>query len=359
MRETPRSRQVANGSEPARTQPRHGRALAHTTGASGSGTPHRSDGRPPHTPRGARCAERDGLPGTSPLVPRRPSFLRSLLRRPPSRQTRPRPHSAAATWAVIALCALLFALVTWQVGTHGPLWSLDERIGRALGRPKSPSAVAELCADLGNLPVAAGVLAAATGYAVWRARRAGARARSAGTWLPPLSAWLAMGAAAALVVPLKHALARPGPSGPLIGYSGYYPSGHTATAVVAYGTAAVLVAGAAARRQHARSGPPPARREAQREAHREARQQARPQARHQAPRRSRWLPATAAVLLNLAVAAGLVRRGYHWPLDVLGSWLLCVPLVLAVARVSVAVSRRPGRAGPRPRASTAPGAPGR
>ncbi|MFE7628266.1 phosphoesterase, partial [Streptomyces sp. NPDC057509] len=29
------------------------------------------------------------------------------------------------------------------------------------------------------------------------------------------------------------------------------------------------------------------------------------------------------VLLTAATGIGLVLRGYHWPLDVLGSWFLC------------------------------------
>ena len=41
-----------------------------------------------------------------------------------------------------------------------------------------------------------------------------------------------MAAVPALVVPLKELIARPGP---LTGAAGYYPSGHTATAAVAYG----------------------------------------------------------------------------------------------------------------------------
>ncbi|MFE7338610.1 phosphoesterase, partial [Streptomyces fimicarius] len=48
MRETPRPRETAADSGPGLPQRRPGRAFAHT-GASGSGTPHRSDGRPPHT----------------------------------------------------------------------------------------------------------------------------------------------------------------------------------------------------------------------------------------------------------------------------------------------------------------------
>ncbi|WP_246096840.1 phosphatase PAP2 family protein [Streptomyces botrytidirepellens] len=48
--------------------------------------------------------------------------------------------------------------------------------------------------------------------------------------------------------------------------------------------------------------------------------------------RPRWWLIGAVVLLNLAVGAGLVRRAYHWPLDVVGSWCLCGCLLWAVLR---------------------------
>ncbi len=37
--------------------------------------------------------------------------------------------------------------------------------------------------------------------------------------------------------------------------------------------------------------------------------------------------------LNLGVAFGLVRRGYHWPLDVAASWCLCAVLLLFSLRL--------------------------
>ncbi len=49
-----------------------------------------------------------------------------------------------------------------------------------------------------------------------------------------------MAAVPAIVVPLKELVARSGP--PVMGPgTGYYPSGHTATAVVAYGAATLLL----------------------------------------------------------------------------------------------------------------------
>lgn len=153
----------------------------------------------------------------------------------------------------------------------GPLARLDERASRALAG-RGPTPLTEFLADLGNTQVAVPVLAVAMAYAVWRGRRAQA-----------LYAGLAMALVPALVVPLKLLIDRPGPLTP---ETGYYPSGHTATAMVAYCGAALLV--------HRRLVP-------------------------------------LAALLTVATGTGLVLRGYHWPLDVLGSGCLCLLLVLLLA----------------------------
>ncbi|OKK07013.1 phosphoesterase [Streptomyces sp. CB03234] len=167
----------------------------------------------------------------------------------------------------------LFGVITWQVAAHGPLARLDERASRALVG-HGPAPLTELLADLGNMQVALPVLAAALAYAVWRGRRAEA-----------LCAGLAMALVPAVVVPLKLLVDR---VGPLTSETGYYPSGHTATALVAYCGAALLV-------------------------HR------------------RLLPV--AVLLTVATGIGLVLRGYHWPLDVLASGCLFATLLPAARRL--------------------------
>ncbi|MFI1015701.1 phosphatase PAP2 family protein [Streptomyces sp. NPDC020965] len=202
---------------------------------------------------------------------------------------------------------VLFALITWQVAADGPARSVDERIERAIVG-LGPEPLTEFLADLGNLAVALPVLTAALAYALWRDRTArrrsgghedGGRAdggspRTGGTRrrrYEALGIVLVMVALPAFVVPLKALIDRPGPladgSG-IGGTGGYYPSGHAATAMVAYCGAALLLA---------------------------------------PYQRRRWaMPA--AWVLTLATGIGLVLRGYHWPLDVLGSWCLCGALLL-------------------------------
>ncbi|WP_063728355.1 phosphatase PAP2 family protein [Streptomyces sp. RTd22] len=192
----------------------------------------------------------------------------------------------------------VFALCAWQVAAHGPLRTFDERLGRAIAGSPFPSPAAEFSADLGNTAVALPVLGVALACTAWRTRGAVRR-----WWPGPLAAALAMAAVPALVAPLKALLDRPGPPGPLAGETGFFPSGHAATAAVAYGAAAVLLLPLVRARLRG------------------------------------WLIG-AVVLLNLAVGVGLVRRAYHWPLDVVGSWCLCGCLLWAVLRVRERSGRR-------------------
>ncbi len=208
------------------------------------------------------------------------------------------PGSAAL---LLALPALLFALITWQVVADGPLVRLDERLSRVLVNPDRCS---ELLADLGNVQVAVPVLAVALGYVALRNRRAGVDR----WWLPVAAGALLMALVPALVVPLKELTGRPGtpvvPPG-----TGYYPSGHTATAVVAYGCATLLLL---------------------------------PWLRTALARRTL---VTLCVALVLGASYGLVRRGYHWPLDVVGSWSLCSVLLTSLW-LSVRAVTPPGRSQP-------------
>ncbi|WP_298552061.1 phosphatase PAP2 family protein [Streptomyces luteogriseus] len=202
---------------------------------------------------------------------------------------------------LLALPALLFALITWQVVADGPLVRLDERLSRVLVNPDRCS---ELLADLGNIQVAVPLLAVALGYVAVRHRRAGVDR----WWLPVAAGALLMALVPALVVPLKALMARPSTPAEPPG-TGYYPSGHTATAVVAYGSATLLLL---------------------------------PWLRTALARRTLI---TLCVALVLGASYGLVRRGYHWPLDVVGSWCLCTVL-LASLWLSVRAVATPGGSQP-------------
>ncbi|MFG2134296.1 phosphatase PAP2 family protein [Streptomyces sp. NPDC048751] len=202
---------------------------------------------------------------------------------------------------LLGLPALLFALITWQVLADGPLLRADAQVSRAL---LHPDGLSEFLSDLGAIAVALPVLAVAIGYTAWRGR-------STGTdrwWLPPVAAAVLMALVPALVVPLKDWTARHGTSAVPPGI-GYYPSGHTATAAVAYGCATLLLL------PWLRSAP------------------------------VRRALVVACVALVLGVSFGLVRRGYHWPLDVVGSWCLCAVL-LGALRLLLTARARPRRLAP-------------
>ncbi|GHG39823.1 phosphatase PAP2 family protein [Streptomyces albogriseolus] len=185
---------------------------------------------------------------------------------------------------------LLFLLITWQVLADGPLLDLDARLSDALVRPDRAS---ELLSDLGNVEVAVPVLALALAVTAWRLRARGVDR----WWLPPAAGAAAMLLVPVLVAPLKAWTDRPGtPAVPPA--TGYFPSGHTATAVVAYGAATLLLLRL--------PGSPAVR---------------------------RGLVALCALLI-LGASYGLVRRGYHWPLDVAASWCLGAVLLAGVVLVS-------------------------
>lgn len=207
--------------------------------------------------------------------------------------------------------AVLFALLTWQVMAHGPLLRLDSRLSRALVRPDRFS---EILSDLGNIQIAVPVLVLVIGYVLWRGRAAGVPR----WWLPPLAAAVLMALVPAIVVPLKDWTARPGT--PVVPPAvGYFPSGHTATAAVAYGSATLLLL---------------------------------PWLRSTAARRS--LVGGCAALV-LGVSYGLVRHGYHWPSDVVASWCLCTVLLTTLSLVISRSTRR--RSSGTPSSSSGPSSP--
>lgn len=226
-----------------------------------------------------------------------------------------RPPAAQRPVSVLlllpGLAAALFALITWQVVAGGPLLRADEQFSRALLHPDRFSAG---LSDLGNVEVAVPVLVAALAWSAWRGRAAGAGL----WWLPPLAAAVLMALVPAVVVPLKEWTARAGT--PVVPPGvGYFPSGHTATAATAYGSATLLLL---------------------------------PWLRSPAARRA--LVGLCAALV-LGVSFGLVRRGWHWPLDVVASW--CLSTVL-LTTLSLVLSRSRRRSSSRtPSSRTGPSSP--
>ncbi|GHD95163.1 phosphatase PAP2 family protein [Streptomyces naganishii] len=195
-------------------------------------------------------------------------------------QARP---AGPARWApfvsfLIGLPAVLFALITWQVVDRGPLLGVDRDVSHALLHPDRAS---ELLADLGNVGVAVPALAVVLAYAALRGRATGVDR----WWAPPLAAAALMVVLPALVVPLKEWTGRHGTTAVPPGV-GFFPSGHTATAMIAYGSGTLVLL--------------PLLRTAL----------------------ARLAVVAVCCALVLAVSFGLVRRGYHWPLDVAASWCL-------------------------------------
>ncbi|MEV4615594.1 phosphatase PAP2 family protein [Kitasatospora sp. NPDC049258] len=207
----------------------------------------------------------------------------------------PAPIAAAVLLAVLAV-------VSWQVAAEGPLLGLDRSARRAtyeFRHQLHSTAVNHLGAALsdlgGNVPAfPLLLLGGAFAALLWR------RADTPRWWLPLPVAVLAGVLVPALVVPGKAYFARPGPFGvPLSADQlGWYPSGHTATSTIAYGTVALLVGRALAVRA-----------------------------------RRRLYAATA--LLCAGVGWGLMWSDYHWLLDVLASWCLGGLVLLALARWAV------------------------
>ncbi|WP_344444998.1 phosphatase PAP2 family protein [Kitasatospora nipponensis] len=206
---------------------------------------------------------------------------------------------AASSVAVPAALAVLLGAVSWQVADTGPLLGVDRRVRTTVAYLRhhlhSPALdqVAQWLSDLGNAVPAVPALLGAGALAAWRARRVGRRR----WWLPVPVAALAALAIPLLVIPAKAYFARPGPFGiPLApDQLGWYPSGHTSTACIAYGVGALLVGRTLARR-------------ARRQLH------------------------AVTALAGLGVGAGLIWCDYHWFLDVLAGWSLAGLLLWGLSR---------------------------
>lgn len=190
-------------------------------------------------------------------------------------------------------------MISWQVAAHGPLLRLDTDVRDQVDRLRLAlhsgllDGLARLLADLGVLPALVVLVLTGAVRTGWSRRTGAAR-----WWLPLLIAGLAAVTIPALVEPAKAWFARPGPLdlplGP--GSRGWYPSGHTATSAIGYGTAALLLG------------------------------------RHLTRPARRWLYIGTA-LLCAGVGAGLVWCDYHWLLDVLAAWCLAGLVLCGLGRL--------------------------
>ncbi|NYI08430.1 phosphatase PAP2 family protein [Allostreptomyces psammosilenae] len=216
---------------------------------------------------------------------------------------------------------VLLAACAWLVLGEGPL----PNHGRAFDSSVTESALrladdnpgltplAEFLADLGSPLVAGPVLALAvllTAHATQRRsdRKGNALPRvtdtpsgMASALLPVVTVAIASVVVVSSVAVLKAALGRrPPPEFPFAeADSGFFPSGHAATALLCWGGAVVV-----------------------------------PVACRLLTRRCVVVVlVSAAGSVNVAVGAALVWCGYHWALDVLGAWLLTGAVLCVIAAV--------------------------
>jgi membrane-associated phospholipid phosphatase len=188
--------------------------------------------------RGGRHQEvPPGPPGRAPAAA---GSLGHTRDRPPA--SRARAWRALCRFSVPAALAGLFtALAVMVAPGSGPVWALDRAVSRDAGRLAAAhpavTAAASAITELGDWRVGFPVLAACAGLAAWRARSPG----------PALRAALAAGILVVLVILVKWLTARPGPGGAQGDGLGFFPSGHTALAIICYGMGIWLLAAGAAR----------------------------------------------------------------------------------------------------------------
>ena len=186
----------------------------------------------------------------------------------------------------IATAAAIFVALTADVLLGGPLTGLDDEVRDAVRAHQVP-ALHQLANDVTLLlapPVTVGVLLLAALMCVVRSRS---------LRRPLLLTAGALTGLLLLVLAMKGAVARGGPSGDPGDGAGYFPSGHTSGALVGLGTSAVLLIG---------------------------------------PGRTRRRALVAVAAVGGLVAVSLVYCAYHWLTDVLAAgavgWLVLTVVVL-------------------------------
>jgi membrane-associated phospholipid phosphatase len=221
-------------------------------------------------------------------------------------QGRPSPLARRAVAAGNGGLVLVLVLLTVNVLVDGPLVAADQRIRAAVqARATAPAwrwlsdgwhAPAQLLVGLGSYQVAVPVLAAC-------ALAAAARRR---TLRPLLAALAGVVLLLVTVTAAKIAIGRTGPGLTTLGSGGLgvFPSGHTTTATVCLGLAALLLIP---------SRPTPSSRPAL----------------PFCPPRARRAGVAAVAVVCLLVGAALVWCDYHWFTDVVAGWALAVLIIQA------------------------------
>ena len=199
--------------------------------------------------------------------------------------------------------ALVLALLTWQVTSGGPLTRIDvairDGLGAYTGAHRDVWWFAQLAADIGT-PWLAAVLLAVVAVVLCLERHTGS---------PVYRAAFALFLLGVFVLVMKGLIDRPGPKGgtpPEL--NGFFPSGHTASALTCYGAIALLLA--AGRRPVVR----------------------------------RLLLAALAVV-GVLVGTGLLVCEYHWFTDVLASAVLSFGVLWLTFPPGHGASLRPGGSG--------------
>jgi membrane-associated phospholipid phosphatase len=204
-----------------------------------------------------------------------------------------RPRGApGGSPALLAAALVVFVLVTLDVLLGGPLTHLDHAVSawaRSTGLPgpgwsRPWQREADQVVNFGDREVVGVIAVVAIGWICLRER----------TVLPLVRLAVLAGVAASIVLALKYGIARHAPSG-VNGPEAFrsYPSGHTATAVILWGT---LYSVAEEYPDRAVS------------------------------RQVAWLLSW---LAPLTVMVGMVVRDYHWVTDLVGAAALCTVLLQA------------------------------
>ena len=204
-----------------------------------------------------------------------------------------RPRGAPGGSPALLIAALVvFVLFTIDLLAGGPLTHLDRSVSawaRSTGLPgpgwqRPGQMLADQLVSIGDWEVAGTIVLLAIGWICLRTR----------TVVPLARLAVLAVVAAAIVLSLKYGIGRPQPPGvqaPETFRS--YPSGHTATAVVLWGTLYSVVA------EHAR---------------------------YAVSRQVAWLLSWLGPLL---VMTGMALRDYHWLTDLVGAAALCTVLLQA------------------------------